>query len=113
MSPGKCTPIRQAAVDAFSTEFKKYENGYEYVSVRDYGFTSPSGKDIVCVKYSYRLKGDQNPGLISEVMSFYIEEDVGKRVITDRVCEKKYKDGTGSRPCPVQATKEFCEGKIK
>jgi hypothetical protein len=113
MSPWKCTPIREAAVEAFSTEFKKYTNGYEYISVKDYGFQSPSGKDIVCVKYAYRLKDDSNPWLISEVMSFYIEEDVGKRVITDRVCEKKYKDGTGNRPCPVKATKDFCVGKIK
>lgn len=113
MSPWKCTPIREAAVEAFSTEFKKYTNGYEYISVKDYWLQSPSGKDIVCVKYAYRLKDDANPWLISEVMSFYIEEDVGKRVITDRVCEKKYKDGTGTRPCPVQATKKFCEGNIK
>lgn len=113
MSPWKCTPIREAAVNAFATEFQKYTNGYEYISVKDFWFQSPSGKDIVCVKYAYRLKDDANPWLISEIMSFYIEEDVGKRVITDRVCEKKYKDGVGSRPCPVQATKKFCEGNIK
>jgi hypothetical protein len=113
MSPGKCSSIRQAAVDAFSQEFLKLTNWYEYINVRDYGIQSPSGKDIVCVKYSYRYKWDSNPGLISEILSFYIDEDVGKRVITDRVCEKKYKDGVGTRPCPVQATQNFCVDKIK
>lgn len=113
MSSGKCSSIRPAAVAAFSQEFLKLKNGYEYISVKDFWFQSPSGKDVVCVKYSYRYRDDSNPWLISEVLSFYIDEDVGKRVITDRVCEKKYKDGVGVRPCPVQATQNFCEGKIK
>lgn len=113
LSSGKCSAIRQAAVDAFSQEFLKLQNGYEYISVKDFWFQSPSGKDVVCVKYSYRYKEDSNPWLISEVLSFYIDEDVGKWVITDRVCEKKYKEWMGNRPCPVQATQNFCEGKIK
>jgi hypothetical protein len=113
LSSGKCSAIRQAAVDAFSQEFLKLTNGYEYISVKDFWYQSPSGKDVVCVKYSYRYKDDSNPGLISEIMSYYIEEDVGKFVISDRVCEKKYKDWSGERPCPVQATQDFCVGKIR
>lgn len=113
MSTSKCSAVRQAAVDAFSQEFLKLKNWYEYISVKDFWFQSPSGKDVVCVKYSYRYKDDTNPWLISEVMSYYIEEDVGKWVISDRVCEKKYKEGSGNRPCPVQATQNFCVGKIK
>lgn len=113
MSSSKCSAIRPAAVESFSQEFKKLKNGYEYINIKDFGYQSPSGKDIVCVKYSYRYKDDTNPWLISEVLSYYIDEDVGKRVITDRVCEKKYKDGSGNRPCPVQATQNFCVGKIK
>lgn len=113
MSSGKCSSIRVAAVEAFSQEFLKLKNWYEYISVKDFWLESPSGKDVVCVKYSYRYKEDSNPWLISEVLSFYIDEDVGKRVITDRVCEKKYKEWSGVRPCPIQATQDFCAGKIK
>lgn len=113
MSPGKCAAIRPAAVTAFAQEFLKLKNGYEYLSVRDYWLQSPSGKDVVCVKYSYRYKDDGNPWLISEVLSFYIEEDVGKRVIANRVCEKKYKEWSGNRPCPVEATQNFCANKIR
>ena len=61
MSPAKCAANRQAAIDAFSTEFLKYTNGYEYVSVKDFNLKSPSGKSVVCVKYSYRLNNDPNP----------------------------------------------------
>lgn len=113
MSSAKCSSIRLAAVQAFSQEFLKLKNGYEYISVKDFWLKSPSGKSVVCVKYSYRYKEDSNQWLISEILSFYIDEDVGKRVVTDRVCEKKYKDGVGERPCPVQATQNFCIGKIR
>ena len=113
MAPGKCAAIRPAAVEAFSQEFRKFAHGYEYINVRDYGIKSPSGKDVVCVKYSYRYINDTNPWLISEILSFYIEEDVGKRVITDRVCEKKYKEGVGVTRCPIQALQNFCVDKIR
>jgi len=113
MSAGKCAASRPSAVEVFSQEYQKYVNGYEYLSVRDFWIKSPSGKDIVCVKYAYRYKEDSNPALISEIMSYYIEEDVGKYVISDRVCEKKYKDGSGVRPCPIEARQDFCVGKIK
>lgn len=66
-------------------------NGYEYVAVKDYGIVAPSGKNVVCVKYSYRYKDDTADGLISEVMAFYTQMVDGVLRITDRVCEKKYK----------------------
>jgi hypothetical protein len=113
VSGNKCNASKPSAVENFSTEFKKFINGYEYISIKDYGFTAPSGKDIVCVKYSYRYKDDPQPGLVSEVMSFYIDDVGGELKITDRVCEKKYKDGRGLRDCPIQANAEFCEGWVK
>jgi hypothetical protein len=67
-------------------------NGYEYINVKDLGFKSPSGKDVVCVKYSYRYADDNDPRLVSEVMSFYVDRVNGDLKITDRVCEKKYKE---------------------
>gem|GEM_PF-5765442 len=36
MSSGKCSAIRPAAVEAFSQEFKKLKNGYEYINVKDF-----------------------------------------------------------------------------
>ena len=69
------------------------ENGYEYVAVKDYGFVAPSGKEVVCVKYSYRYTNDPNPGLVSEVMAFYLQPFNGEMKIANRVCEKKYKEG--------------------
>lgn len=113
LSTSKCASIREAAVEAFSQEHQKYLNGYEYIAIKDLWLKSPSGKDIVCVKYSYRLKNEQNPKLVSEILSFYIEEDVGRYSISDRVCEKKYKDGSWERPCPVQANQNFCVWKIR
>lgn len=113
MSTSKCVSTKASAVESFSQEHLKYVNGYEYISVKDFDIQSPSWKDIVCVKYAYRYKGDTKPWLISEVMSFYIEEDVGKYLIADRVCEKKYKEGAGVRPCPIEARQNFCIGKIK
>lgn len=61
LSPTKCTASKPTAVAAFSTEYNKYANGYEYISVKDFGDVSPSGKSIVCVKYAYRYKQDSNP----------------------------------------------------
>lgn len=112
LANGKCAD-RPGAVQNFSREFTKLKNGYEYVSVKDYGITAPSGKEVVCVKYSYRYLDDPNPGLISEVMSFYTQSSDGQTVITDRVCEKKYKDGTGVRPCPIEPNARFCVGRVK
>lgn len=113
LSSAKCAPTRPSAVANFSTEYLKLVNGYEYLAVKDYGFKSPSGKDIVCVKYSYSYKEDTRPAQISEVYSYYTATVNGRLAITDRVCEKKYKDGGGTRPCPIQATQNFCLGKIK
>lgn len=114
MSPAKCTPVREAAVANFSLEHKKLINGYEYTSVKDFWLMSPSGKHVTCVKYSYRYIEDTNPQLISEVLSFYTDtmEDWSLK-ITDRVCEKKYKEGQGERACPIQAKQFFCVDKIK
>ncbi len=109
----KCNTTNPIGLETFSTEFNKMTNGYEYVAVKDYGTIAPSGKNVVCVKYTYRYKDDTADGLISEVMSFYTQTINGVLMITDRVCEKKYKAGRGLRECPVQAAVEFCEGKIK
>ena len=46
-------------------------------------------------------------------MSFYLDEVNGDLKITDRVCEKKYKEGRGLRDCPIEANAEFCEGWVK
>lgn len=53
---------------------------------------SPSGKNIVCVKYTYTYAEDLDPQLVSEVMSYYVTQESGELKITDRVCEKKYKE---------------------
>ncbi len=109
----KCNGSNPIALETFSKEFEKLTNGYEYVAVKDYGIVAPSGKNVVCVKYSYRYNDDPQGGLISEVMAFYTQTISGLLRITDRVCEKKYKAGRWVRDCPVVAAKEFCEGKIK
>lgn len=113
LSPAKCASNRPAAVELFQNEFEKLANWYEYLAVRDFWMTAPSGKHVTCVKYAYRYLDDANPGLISEIMSFYTDTVDGRLVITDRVCEKKYKEWWWVRPCPIQANQEFCEGKIK
>jgi predicted lipid-binding transport protein (Tim44 family) len=113
LSPAKCASNRAAAVEAFSQEYRKLANGYEYLSVQDYGDIAPSGKRVVCVKYTYRYIDHTNPQPISEIMSFYVDQVENQLKITDRVCEKKYKEGQGVRPCPVQANQQFCVGKIK
>lgn len=110
---GKCNAANPSAIENFSTEFKKFANGYEYINIRDYGIVAPSGKDVVCVKYSYRYAADTQPGLVSEIMSFYIDRVWTELKITDRVCEKKYKDNRWVRDCPIQASINFCEGLVR
>lgn len=112
LANGKCAD-RPWAVENFSREFGKLINWYEYLQVKDYGIKAPSWKDVVCVKYAYRYNEDPNPQLISEILSFYTETRDGQTVITDRVCEKKYKDGSGERPCPIEPNARFCVGKVK
>ena len=112
MTNGKCAESRPWAVENFSTEFEKFVNGYEYTAVRDLWIVAPSGRDVVCVKYSYRYQEDTNPWLVSEIMSFYLEDDGTQLRISDRVCEKKYKEGRGERPCPIEPNARFCEGRI-
>lgn len=112
-STNKCSPSNPATVSNFATEYQKLAQGYEYLVVKDYGLQSPSGKNIVCVKYSYTYLGDTHPTQVSEVLSFYVALTNGRLAITDRVCEKKYKDGSGTRPCPIVAAQNFCLGNIK
>ena len=109
----KCNWNNETAVSLFSREFQKLQNGYEYVNTKDLWFKSPSGKDVICVKYSYRYKQDVVPELVSEVMSFYTSEIDGVIKITDRVCEKKYKEWDGSRPCPIEPSARYCVGNVK
>lgn len=113
MSSAKCSSIRPAAVASFSREYEKLVNWYEYLSIKDFGITAPSGKDVVCVKYAYRYIDDINQQPISEVLSFYVDTIDGSLKITDRVCEKKYKEWSGVRPCPIEANQTFCTGLIK
>lgn len=109
----KCASIRPWAVENFTIEFDKLKNGYEYLNIKDYWIVAPSGKNVTCVKYSYRYKNDPNPSLISEVLSFYTLAVDWEILITDRVCEKKYKDWVGIRPCPIEPNARFCDGKVK
>lgn len=75
----------------------------------DRGITAPSGKDVVCVKYQYTLIDDSNPTPVSEILSYYVQEnESGNLRITDRVCEKKYKEGWGVRDCPIEPNARFC-----
>lgn len=79
----------------------------------DRWITAPSGKDVVCVKYQYTLIDDSNPTPVSEILSYYIQENESWNLrITDRVCEKKYKEGWGVRDCPIEANAKFCVGKF-
>lgn len=110
---GKCNASRPISVENFSREFQKMMHGYEYVNIKDYGFLAPSGKRVVCVKYTYRYKDDPRPWLVSEIMSFYLDKVWGTTKITDRVCEKKYKAWRGLRDCPIEANKDFCIGLVK
>lgn len=109
---GSCAS-RPWAVENFSREFEKMKNWYEYVNTQDYGITAPSWKWVVCVKYSYRYEDDPNPQLISEVASFYVDKVGEQRKITDRVCEKKYKEWRWNRPCPIKPNARFCVDRIK
>lgn len=86
------------------------------MSIKDFGIVSDSGREVVCVKYAYTYKEDLNPKQVWEILSYYIEAVPGNadRIqIAARVCEKKYKDGTGERPCPVEAIKPYCEELMK
>lgn len=109
----KCNGNNATAVSLFSREFEKLQNSYEYVNIRDLWFRSPSGKDVICVKYSYRYIEDIVPELVSEVMSFYTSEIDGVIKITDRVCEKKYKEWDGDRPCPIEPAARYCVGNVR
>jgi len=109
----KCNGNNPTAVSLFSREFDKLIDSYEYVAIRDLWFTNPSWKRIVCVKYSYRYKDDIDPQPVSEVMSYYTDFVDGRLQITDRVCEKKYKDGSGERPCPIEPNARYCIWNVK
>ena len=113
LSDGKCAERQPGAVEQFSQEFAKLIDGYSYLNIKDLWIVAPSGKEIVCVKYTYRYEDDTFDSPISEIYSYYIAQEDWIDVITDRVCEKKYKDWRGVRPCPIQANAEFCEGNIR
>ena len=113
VSPDKCRATNPTSVELFSREYGSLMNGYEYINVKDLGFKSPSGKDVVCVKYSYRYKDDFDPRLVSEVMSFYVDRVNGDLKITDRVCEKKYKEWSWNRVCPIEPNARYCVGNVK
>lgn len=113
VSPDKCRATNPRSVELFSREYESLINWYEYINVKDLGFKSPSGKDVVCVKYSYRYKQDNDPRLVSEIMSFYVDSVNGELKVTDRVCEKKYKEWSWNRACPIEPNARYCVGNIK
>lgn len=108
LSTGKCAESRPGAVANFSREFSKFERGYEFVDIMDWWITAPSGKNVVCVKYQYTLIDDANPDPVSEILSYYVQEENGSLRITDRVCEKKYKEWRWVRDCPIEPNARFC-----
>jgi hypothetical protein len=103
-----CDPTNPNSLEIFATERQKYQNGYENLEIIDPQITH-EGQQIVCVKYSYRLKVDENPQDIFEMLSFYLRQnDQGEWQIAARVCEKKFKANVGERDCPFEAKREFC-----
>ena len=108
LSTWDCAESRPGAVANFSREFGKFERGYEFVDIMDWWITAPSGKEVVCVKYQYTLINDANPSPVSEIMSYYIQEENWSLRITDRVCEKKYKEWRWVRDCPIEPNARFC-----
>ncbi len=113
VSPDKCRPTNPRSVELFSREFQSLTNWYEYVNIKDLWFQSPTWKDVVCVKYSFRYTDDNDPRLVSEIMSFYVDTVNGDLKITDRVCEKKYKEGSWNRTCPIEPNARYCVGNVK
>jgi hypothetical protein len=104
----RCSPRNQAAVDLFAIEHQKYIDGFEAVYIKDAGQKSSVGNDIVCVKYSYRLKADGNPKKVWEILAYYVTQVDNSYRIASRVCEKKYKDGYGETSCPLVAPVSYC-----
>lgn len=109
VSTSSCAESRPWAVANFSREFAKLRKWYEFVDIMDRWITAPSGKDVVCVKYQYTLLDDTNPQPVSEILSYYVQENESWNLrITDRVCEKKYKEWSWVRPCPIEPNARFC-----
>lgn len=104
----RCSPRNQAAVDLFAVEHQKYIDGFEAVYIKDAAQKSSVGNDIVCVKYSYRLKADGNPRKVWEILAYYVTQVDNSYRIASRVCEKKYKDGYGETNCPLIAPVTYC-----
>lgn len=104
----RCSPRNQAAVDLFAVEHQKYIDGFEAVYIKDAGQKSSLWNDIVCVKYSYRLKDDSNPRKVWEILAYYVTQVDNTYRIASRVCEKKYKDGYGETNCPLIAPITYC-----
>lgn len=103
----KCDIRNGSDLENFSREYEKQLNGYEDISLwkSHAAFTS----EVICVKYKYQYKADANPADTWEIFSFYISSrEDGIKEITSRVCEKKFKDGSGERGCPQKAAREFC-----
>jgi hypothetical protein len=104
----RCSPRNQAAVDLFAVEHQKYIDGFEAVYIKDANQKSWLWNDIVCVKYSYRLKADGNPKKVWEILAYYVSKVDNSYRIASRVCEKKYKDGYGETRCPLIAPVTYC-----
>lgn len=104
----RCSPRNQAAVDLFAVEHQKYVDWFEAVYIKDAQQKSVSNNDIVCVKYSYRLKNDGNPRKVWEILAYYVTQIDNTYRIASRVCEKKYKEWYGETNCPLIAPISYC-----
>lgn len=108
-----CNVVDWDQIGDFSREVKKYQNGYEQI------ITQPlnEGNDYdqtICVKYSYVLKADGNPARIREILSYDWEKRKDwEWELASRVCERKYKEGMGERPCPNPTNNRRCEQVMK
>jgi hypothetical protein len=104
----KCDSENGEKIIEFSKEPLKYVNGYENLAVWQPSVSNVSS-EIICAKYSYLLKADSNPQNVWEVVSFYMDRrEDGEWEATSIACEKKFKEGTGDRICPVVASRNYC-----
>ncbi len=103
----KCDPNDGEQVLLFSRLDESQLNGYENIKL--WQADADISSDIICAKYQYKYKADTNPKYITEITAFYIDtREDGIKEITSRVCEKKFKDGSGVRDCPIKAARKFC-----
>lgn len=95
-------------VQNLQKELLKHVNGYEDIEIWNPEVTGNKSR-IICSKYSYVLKIDNNPRRIWEIIAFYFDKrEDGEWEITSRTCEKKFKEGDGNRACPYPTSVKYC-----